>query len=205
VSGRTGGMPAVQRTRTPTRLPVEIVVIGASLGGLEALGVLLAALPPEMPPIAVVLHRSADIGESLCSMLAERSALPVVEPDDKTSMARATVYLAPSDYHLLVERDRFALSSDPPVRFARPSIDVLLETAADAYGARCLAVLLTCASTDGVAGAAAVRRFGGPVLVQDPREARSPVLPGAVVDAGLATVVAPLGELRKELVRLCLE
>ena len=201
---RGSGSMRLPRTTPPGGAAIDLVVIGASLGGVEALAVLLAGLPSALPPIAVVLHRSPDLSDGLGTLLAERSSLPVVEPDDKTAIVAGQVYLAPSDYHLLVERGWFSLSSDGPVRFARPSIDVLLESAADAYGPKVLALLLTCASTDGVNGARAVRRAGGRVLVQEPREARSPVLPQAVIDAGAATLVGPLEDLRRETIRICL-
>lgn len=177
------------------------MVVGASLGGLEALEALLAGLPAKVPPIAVVQHRLAeeDGNNRLRDLLAGHTALPVVEPDDKMAFTAGTVYVAPSDYHLLVERGWFSLSTEAPVQFARPSIDVMFETAAEAYGRRVVAVVLTCASIDGLAGAAAVRRHGGRVLVQDPATARSPVLPQAVVDAKLADVVAPLAELARHI------
>ena len=201
---RASGGARLPRTVTPLGAPIDLVVIGASLGGIDALAVLLARLPPELPPIAVVLHRSPDLSDGLGSLLGERSSLPVIEPDDKTAIVKGRVYLAPSDYHLLVERGWFSLSSDGPVRFARPSIDVLLESAADAYGPKVLALLLTCASTDGVNGARAVRRSGGRVLVQEPNEARSPVLPLGVIDAGAANLILPLADLRRETIRICL-
>ena len=201
---RGSGSMRLPRTTTPGGAPIDLVVIGASLGGVEALAVLLGRLPSALPPIVVVLHRSTDLSDGLGELLATRSSLPVVEPDDKTAIVAGQVYLAPSDYHLLVERGWFSLSSDGPVRFARPSIDVLLESAADAYGPKVLALLLTCASTDGVNGARAVRRAGGRVLVQEPNEARSPVLPLGVIDAGAANLILPLADLRRETIRICL-
>ncbi len=183
--------------------PVELVVIGASLGGLEALQKLLAVLPPWMPAIAIAQHRITDHDGRLLDLLGLHSALPVVEPDDKTAIVPGTVFLAPSDYHLLVEPGWFSLSTEGPVQHARPSIDVLFETAADAYGARTVAVALTCSSLDGVAGAVAVHRRGGCVLVQDPDDARSPILSRGVIAEGVATVVASLEDLPGRLVRAC--
>lgn len=182
---------------------IDLVVIGSSLGGLEALQTILPALPTWMPPIAIAQHRIADPAGRLCVLLALHSPMPVVEPDDKTAIAPHTVYLAPSDYHLLIEPGTFALSTEGEVQHARPSIDVLFETAADAYGAGVVAVALSCASIDGVRGAAAIRRRGGQVLVQDPAEARSPILPRAVIAAGAASAVAPLAELTRLLIRAC--
>jgi two-component system chemotaxis response regulator CheB len=183
----------------------DLVVIGASLGGLEALMALLGPLPKSMPPIALVQHRVADDDGSqrLRDILSTHTALRVVEPDDKTLIEAGTVYIAPSDYHLLVEHGWFSLSTEAPVQFARPSIDVLFETAADTYARRVVAVALTCASTDGVAGAVAVRRHGGRVLVQEPETARSPILPRAVIDAGAAHIIAPLADLPRHLMAVC--
>jgi len=179
-------------------------VIGASLGGLEALEVLLAGLPATMPPIAVAQHRLAeDEGtHRLRDLLANHTTLPVVEPDDKTAFAPGTVFLAPNDYHLQIEQGWFSLSTDAPVQFARPSIDILFETAAETYRRHLIAVVLTCSSIDGLAGAQAVRRHGGRLLVQDPATARSAILPQAVVDAGIAHVVAPLPLLARRLVEM---
>lgn len=182
----------------------DLIVVGASLGGLEALAILLAALPKHMPPIAIVQHRLADDDNSrLRELLEVHTALRVVEPDDKTPIEGGTVYIAPSDYHLQVEHGSFSLSTDAPILFARPSIDILFETAADVYGRRVIAVVLTCASTDGVSGALAIKRRGGRVLVQEPETARSAVLPQAVIDAGAAHVIAPLDDLPIHLMSAC--
>jgi two-component system, chemotaxis family, protein-glutamate methylesterase/glutaminase len=183
----------------------DLVVVGASLGGLEALTTLLGGLPATMPPIAVVQHRLAEDEDStrLVELLGAHTPLRVIEPDDKTPLDAGTVYVAPSDYHLQIEKGWFSLSTDAPVQFARPSIDVLFETAAEVYGRRVVAVVLTCASIDGVAGAMAVKRHGGRVLVQDPQTARSPVLPQAVVDTGVAQVVAPLADLPRHILAAC--
>lgn len=182
----------------------DLIVVGSSLGGLEALETLLAALPKAMPPIAVVQHRLAEDDNSrLRELLATHTALRVVEPDDKTPIEPGTVYLAPSDYHLQVERGWFSLSIDAPVQFARPSIDILFETAADVYGRRVIAVVLTCASTDGVSGSLAIKRRGGRVLVQEPQTARSAVLPQAVIDAGAAYLIASLDDLPRHLIEAC--
>lgn len=159
----------------------DLVAVGASLGGVNALRVLLAGLPAGFPaPLAIVQHRGADGGgldgdSALPALLAETSKLPVVEPTDREPLARGVAYLAPAGYHMLVERGFLTLSVEGPVSFARPSIDVLFETAAEAYGRRLVAVLLTCSSDDGAAGMAAVARRGGLTMVEDPVSARSPV------------------------------
>ncbi len=113
----------------------EIVVVGTSLGGLKALQALLAGLPKDFPlPVVIVQHRGKDSGDPLVALLQSATPLLVREAEDKQPMAPGVVYLAPADYHLLVEAGGFMLSTDAPVVFARPSVDVLFESAADAYG-----------------------------------------------------------------------
>ncbi|HEY9231648.1 MAG TPA: chemotaxis protein CheB, partial [Blastocatellia bacterium] len=127
----------------------ELIVAGASLGGFDALAVLLGGLSEGFPlPLAVVQHRSVDSDELLSTLLQRVCRLPVAEVEDKQPMLPGMVYIAPADYHLLVERDHFALSVDHRVQFARPSIDVLFESAADAYRERLVAILLSGANED---------------------------------------------------------
>jgi two-component system, chemotaxis family, protein-glutamate methylesterase/glutaminase len=162
----------------------DVVAIGASLGGLSAIETLLEALPKSYPAaVVIVQHRRADAGSGLLELLRSHSALPVSEPEDKQPLEPGHVYLAPPNYHMLVERGLLSLSIDPPVAFARPSIDVLFESVADAYGARALAVVLTGKNHDGAAGAAAIKRHGGVVLVQDPGSAEAPETPSAALAA----------------------
>ena len=172
---------------------VSVIAIGASLGGLRALQIVLRALPRELPAsVTVAQHRRADPESRLLSLLARECALPVIEPEDKAPLEQGHVYLAPSDYHLLVERGSLALSVDPPVQYARPSIDVLFESVADAYGPAAVGVMLTSSSADGAMGAAAIKRAGGQVLVQDPETAESPVGPRAVLALTAVDGVLPL-------------
>jgi two-component system chemotaxis response regulator CheB len=180
----------------------RVVVVGASLGGLEALGTLLDALPENFPlAIVVAQHRRADAASGLPGLLQSRSRLPISEPEDKSELIPGHVYIAPPDYHLLVGPEGLSLSVDGPVFWARPSIDVLFESAAYAFGAGTIAVALTGASPDGAEGAAQVARAGGTVLVQDPDEALSPILPLAVLERvraeklSLAKIAARLVEL----------
>ena len=137
----------------------RLVVIGGSWGGTEAVGRLLADLPETFSlPVAVALHRSPGSSEEmLVKSLSRMSKLRVVEPDDKTALERGVVYVAPADYHLLVERGSFALSVDERIQFARPSIDVLFESAADAYGAGVIGIILTGANEDGALGLARIK------------------------------------------------
>ena len=154
-------------------------------------------------PVAVVLHRGKDSGDALLELLARASALPVAEAHDKEPLLPGHVYPAPPDYHLLVEGNHLTLSVEPPVSSARPSVDVLFESPADAWGPGAIAVLLTGASTDGAQGVARVKQRGGVVLVQDPETAASPVLPKAALAAVPVDAVASPAELAPLLVRLC--
>jgi len=182
----------------------RIVAVGASLGGLDAMKTLLAALPPEFAAaVVLVQHRRADPESHLVNLLGHHSALPVSEPDDKEPIERGHVYLAPPNYHLIVERGFFSLSTDPPVWFARPSIDVLFESVADSYGAEAIAVMLTGANEDGAAGARAVKLAGGRVLVQDPATAESPVAPRAVLAGTPVDAVLGVDQIASFLRRTC--
>jgi two-component system chemotaxis response regulator CheB len=159
-----------------------MIVIGGSLGGMAALRTILQDLPKSFPlPIGVVLHRHKDSDDSLISILQREIALPVREVIDKDKVESGCVHIGPSDYHLLVDTMCFSLSTDEPVQFARPSIDVLFESAADACGARVLAVILSGANRDGAAGAREIRRRGGIVIVQHPDTAESAVMPEAAI------------------------
>ena len=177
----------------------KLVVVGTSLGGLRALEIILRGLGHDFPlPICVVQHRGADFdGEQspLPQLLQLHSALPVVEAGDKDAMVGGRVYIAPADYHLLVDEGSLALSVDARVLHARPSIDVLFESAAEAYREGVLAVLLTGASADGTAGAQRVKRRGGIVIAQDPKSCEAPVMPQSAITAGVVDRVLPLDEI----------
>lgn len=173
------------------------VAVGASLGGLSALDAVFSALSPGFPwPVAVVQHRSAaDVGDGFAVMLARRCPLPVREVEDKDPIEPGRVYLAPADYHLLVTREGFALSTEARVSFARPSVDVLFDAAAAAFGPAVLAVVLTGASGDGALGAARVKAAGGTLFVQDPADAECAVMPRAALAAAKADRVLALDQI----------
>jgi two-component system chemotaxis response regulator CheB len=171
-----------------------MIVIGGSLGGTKVLRTILRGLPRSFPrAVAVALHRAreGDDDDLLLRLLAQESALPVAEPLDKEPIVPGRVYLAPADYHLLVETACFTLSTDAPVQYARPSIDVLFESAADAFGPRLVAVLLTGANRDGADGCARVARRGGLVVVQDPATAESETMPLAAIEAAGTPHILP--------------
>lgn len=182
----------------------EVVVIGTSLGGLSALEELLGGLHVTFPvPVVVVQHRGVHSGSAMRATLQRHTALRVREPDDKEPLLAGKVYIAPPDYHLLVERGAIALSIDAPVMYARPSINVLFESAADAYGSNVLAVVLTGASSDGAKGAAWVKQHGGRVMVQDPATAECGVMPRATMQATVPDWVLPLEAMAPILERIC--
>lgn len=183
----------------------RIVVVGASLGGLRALSTLLGALPACFGlPLVIVQHRSPD-ADGLAGFLQGYSALAVVEAEDKLDLVSGTVYLAPPDYHLLVDGMQAALSVDAPLHAARPSIDVLFESAADAHGPHTVGIILTGASDDGAAGLARIRERGGLGIVQEPTEAACAVMPRAALVAAGADHVLPLAAIAPKLAALASE
>jgi two-component system chemotaxis response regulator CheB len=180
-----------------------MIVIGTSSGGLKALQTLLAGLPREFPlPVAVVLHRHKESDDSLVPALQRDTALPLVEVIDKQLIQPGHIYLAPADYHLLVEPTGFSLSIDEPVLFARPSIDVLFESAADVFGSAVIGVVLTGSSADGARGAAKIVESGGRVIVEDPATAEYPPMPAAALQATKIPWVRPLKQIAATLIKM---
>ncbi len=161
----------------------EAVVIGASAGALDALSAILPSLPAGFRlPIMVVVHVPADKRSMLAELFRSKCQIDVREAEDKEPIVGGTVYFAPPDYHLLVEMDRtLALSSDEPVLYSRPSIDVLFESAADAYEDALIGIVLTGANQDGARGLSAVVALGGLALVQNPDEAFASAMPEAAI------------------------
>lgn len=182
--------------------PLELVVAGGSAGGAEALLRLLEALPRHFSvPLVAVLHLHPSQVESMVLALAARSPFPVVEARERESPAPGRLHLAPANYHLLLERDRtFSLSVDDKVCHARPSIDVLFESAADAVGPGLAGVLLSGASRDGAEGLLRIRQAGGLCLAQDPAEATQAAMPEAAIRLGAAHAVLPMRDLARALV-----
>lgn len=183
----------------------SIVVVGASLGGLAALQTLLPALPEDFPwPLAIVQHRLRDGHgkDSLAHTLQSYCALPVRDAEDKAPVEPGCIVLAPADYHLMLEAHHYALSTESAVSFARPSVDVLFESAAEAYGAGVVAVILTGTGQDGAHGVRAVKEARGRVIVQDPLMSEAPAMPRAALSAlGLAKGLS-LDEIADELAHL---
>lgn len=175
----------------------EAVVIGTSAGGLYVLTTILEALPQNFPlPIVVVQHRAKDERNLLEEILSQKCKIKVKQADEKETIEAGTVYFAPPDYHLLVEKNHtFSLTSDARVNYSRPSIDVLFETAAYVYREKLLAIILTGANHDGVAGIRSVRQRGGTTIAQSPASALYPAMPKAAIGTGCVQYVLNLGEI----------
>lgn len=169
----------------PVAADPAAVVIGASVGAIGALNLLLPELPADFPlPVLIVVHVPPDGKSSLPDLFDPRCALRVKEAEDKEEIQPGTVYFAPANYHLMVEPDfRIALSNEEPVLFSRPAIDLLFDSAADAYGTGLTGIILTGASCDGTEGLASVARAGGTALVQDPATAEGQMMPRSAMMA----------------------
>jgi two-component system chemotaxis response regulator CheB len=182
---------------------LSAIAIGGSAGGIEALRTLLPALPPTLDvPVFVALHLKADAREDRWPRVFADCAVKVKEAEDKEIAEPGTVYFAPADYHLLVDSDgTMSLSTDPRVHASRPSIDVLLESAAWAYGQKLLGIVLSGANADGASGLREVCDAGGTCWVQTPEEAVAPIMPRsalrAVPEARALGTVAMAGALRE--------
>ena len=177
----------------------KAIVIGTSAGGLYALSSLLEALPPDYPlPVIVVQHRYKDQKELLEQILQSKCAIKIKQADEKEKIEKGVVYIAPPDYHLLIESDlTFSLSSDVLVSYSRPSIDVLFESAALAFGSQLIGVLLTGANRDGTDGLFTIKNSGGLTIAQSPAEAQFPYMPQSAIDKGGARFILTLAEIKK--------
>lgn len=180
---------------------VDVIVVGASAGGVSAVRTLLEALPANCPAVVmIVLHLPRDRPSQAAELFAQYCALPVAEAEDKAPLTPGTVWIAPPDYHLMVEdRDTMSLSLDEPVLFSRPAIDPLFESAAAVFADRVLAILLTGASNDGSEGVAAIRAGGGQAWIQLPEEASSPMMPASALAYAGADAVLTLDQMRVRL------
>ncbi len=180
------------------------VVIGVSMGGVEAIKVLLGGLPRGFAlPVFIVHHISPDSGSDLANLFNAHCEIHVKEADEEELFEAGTAYLAPPNYHLLIERDgRLALSADPPVNYARPSADVLFESAADAFGPALIGVVLTGAGSDGSKGLKRIKDQGGCAVVQDPADADTDSMPRSALAAVKADYILPIREIAPLLCRL---
>jgi two-component system, chemotaxis family, protein-glutamate methylesterase/glutaminase len=208
LTGEAAALPAGIRSWRDGRIPqealrnYELIVIGCSMGGMNALKAVFGALSREFPlPIIVAQHRYRTSSDSLPAFFRRFVELDVVDAADKQYIRPGAIYFAPADYHLLVERGEMSLSVDAAVAYSRPSIDVLFESAADAYTTSLVAVVLTGANADGADGAARIRQRGGLVIAQDPSTAESPAMPQAAISRGVDRIL-PLERIGPYLVEL---
>ncbi len=188
----------------PNKDNKKAIVIGASAGALEAVTTLLEPLPEDYAlPIIIVIHLPPDKDSIMARLLDEKCAITVKEAEDKEPIQKAHAYLAPPDYHLQIEKNySFSLSVEDPILYSRPSIDVLFETAADAYREDLCGVILTGANSDGTKGLVAIMGNGGKGYIQDPKEAYAATMPRAAKKACPKAIVLPLDKLAKTLLDL---
>jgi two-component system chemotaxis response regulator CheB len=182
----------------------EAVIVGSSAGGIRALGNLLAPLPNDFPlPIIVVQHLHPESESYLPKILATHCALPVKQAEEREIIQAGTVYIAPPNYHLLIEEDyTFSLSLEPPVRYARPSVDVMFETAVYAYRDKLIGIILTGANDDGSYGVKKLKQMGGYVIVQDPKNAEADAMPTAAIAAAKVDKILPIEQVGLYLLQL---
>lgn len=175
----------------------EAIVIGSSAGGIKALTSLLTTLPADFPlPILITQHLHPDSDSYLASILNDKCAIAVKQADEKELILPGTAYIAPPNYHMLIEEDRtIALNIDPRVMYARPSVDVMFECAAEVYRGKLIGIILTGANSDGAAGMASVKKAGGYTIVQDPNEAEADSMPRSALRACKIDKVLPVQEI----------
>lgn len=180
-----------------------VVVIGCSAGGLAALTYLLEKLPADFwVPIIIVQHRAKSHDDLLEKTLQHKCKVKIKQADEKEPIRKAYVYVAPPDYHLLVEQDETFSLSVETVGYSRPSINVLFETAAEMFGNRLTGIVLTGASNDGAEGIKAISENGGTTIAQDPTEATHPVMPRSAIDTGAVQHVLKLEKIILHLIGL---
>ena len=183
--------------------PYSIVAVGTSWGGLSAMGKLFSDLPADFPiPIVVVQHRGKDSDMLLSQLLQDSTELKVCEVEDKDALEAGTIHVAPANYHLMLEPGHVSLTIEEPVRFSRPSIDVMFDSVADSYGDKAIGVVLTGANNDGARGLAHIVLRGGRALIQDPKTAEVPTMPEAAIHAVPSAEVLPLKAMARRLVQL---
>lgn len=182
----------------------KVLVIGSSWGGVEALTTLVSALPPGFSPgVIVVQHQHPHSRDALAHILARHSRLPVRDVEDKDDFRGGEIFLAPANYHLLLEKDlSFSLSLDTPVQYCRPSLDVTFDSVARAFEHRSMALVLTGANEDGAEGVRAIRKAGGYTMAQEPTTAIAPTMPAAAIATGCIDTVLRLGDVVPHLLQI---
>lgn len=180
------------------------IVIGVSAGGFHALSLLLSELPANYPvPVIVVQHRTKDYPDLLENLLQEKCVIKIKQADEKEKISAGMVYLAPPDYHLLIEADKtFSLSANEYAGYSKPSIDILFETAAEAYARELAGIILTGMNSDGAKGIEAIKLAGGTTIAQIPEEAQYPQMPQAAIDTQKTDYIWTLQQIQQYLINL---
>jgi two-component system, chemotaxis family, protein-glutamate methylesterase/glutaminase len=205
-TGHGGREPGTAFMSGPGVIRRDMVVIGTSAGGVEALIGLFGKLPTHLPAaVAVVIHRNPRRPSQLAEVLDRHATLPVSEPGDGEAIQFGHIYLGRQDYHLLIEGTRFRLDAGPKQHRTRPAIDPLFESAAQAFGPRVVGVLLSGGGSDGVSGLIAISRAGGKSLAQDPTEAKNPSMPTRAICEDDVDAVLPLEKLADAITALATE
>ena len=182
----------------------EAIVIGVSSGGMNALKIISSTLPAHFNlPIIIVQHLSAHSDSHWIKLLNEKSHLNVKEADEKEKIEKGNIYIAPPNYHLLIEKDKtFSLTIDERVNFARPSIDVLFESAAEAYKNKLIGIVLTGSNSDGTKGIKRIKDYGGLAIIQDPNTADSEYMPKSAIAAIKPDYIVSLDEIVELLIKI---
>jgi two-component system chemotaxis response regulator CheB len=182
----------------------EAIVIGVSSGGLNAMKIMFSLLPKDFnSPIIIVQHVSPRSDNQWIKILNDQSNLIIIEADEKENIEKGKVYIAPPNYHLMIERDKtFSLTIDERVNFARPSIDVLFESAAEAYKSNLIGVVLTGSNHDGTKGIKRIKECGGLAIIQNPDTAESAFMPASAINAIQADYILPLENIIELLIKL---
>lgn len=185
----------------------EVVVIGASAGGLAALEKILESLSPEIiTPILICQHLGPDSGDSVMKLLKKHSVIELLEPNDKELILDSHIYIAPANYHMVVEVDRsISVTIGPKVNYCRPSIDVLFDSASEAFLGKTLGILLTGANSDGSEGFKSIKSAGGVTIAQDPEDAEVETMPMSAIKRGLVDIILPLDKIIELLNRVLVE
>ncbi|MCK9424531.1 MAG: chemotaxis protein CheB [Ignavibacteriaceae bacterium] len=191
-----------KKVKIKTKNDFGIVVIGVSKGGMKALQILLGFIPITFrTPVVIAQHRDEASDNTLIEILQKCTALKVKEAEDKDNINRGVIYIAPGGYHLMIEEDHFALSTEEAVLYSQPSIDVLFESAAEEFGNRSIGIILTGMNKDGAEGLKKIKEAGGVTIVQDPEEAESREMPDAAIAASKVDyilTIKKIGEFFKE-------
>jgi two-component system, chemotaxis family, protein-glutamate methylesterase/glutaminase len=185
-------------------LAIKAIVVGASAGGIEAMMQLFSPLPPDYPlSIISVIHMPDNHDSHLAEVFQQWTRIKVEDAEDKAAIQKGRLYFAPAGYHLLIEQDAtFSLSCEMPVNYSRPSIDLMMQTAAQAYGSGLLGILLTGANLDGAMGMKSIKQHGGVTIVQAPLEAKSGTMPKEAIKLQTPDLIQGLTEIKNMLLRL---